>query len=320
MNTNLITSTFQRGQFISCQRIILGFLASLCITFTASVAGAAIIASETFPYTTGADLAGNNLGTGWGGPWSAPENPITKATVIDTSANPLTYSPAGGTTIDGGNQALQVSRDGTASNRAGARQLAAPLQKTFYAGYLYRYDGQEFGGSNNTFTMHLSNSDSNNNSLNFGIRGNTPGSATAPPAGGPQEFIVRSGTGTPPTGAFGGGDVVNGKEYLLLAKLTYSGTNYDQIDVWVDPDVNPGAPDLSLSLTAGTGLTQISHIFFRRAADEAEDIHVADGIILADEFSDILVVPEPASCVFLIGLALGFFGITSRRRLQICLK
>jgi hypothetical protein len=291
-------------------------LACLCIASSGSPAHATVIGSDTFAYATATDLAGNNGGSGWAGAWSATEAAATKATVIDVSGNPLSFTPAGGQPLAGGNQALEVKLDtgATGNHRAGARQLASPLQQTFYAGYLFRYDGTDFGGSNNTFALHLSDSATNQNSFNFGVRGNTPGSATAPPAGGPQEFIVRSGTGTPMAGAFGGGDLVNGKEYYLLAKLTYSGTNYDQIDVWVDPAANPGAPSLTLALPAGTGLTQINHVFFRQAANQAsDDVFVVDRLVIGQSVSDLLV-PEPASLALLISASFGIFGVCYRRR------
>jgi hypothetical protein len=293
----------------------LGLLCLLC----GSSASAAIIASDSFAYPTGSALAGNNGGAGWGGAWTATQSPDTKATVIDASGNPLEFTPAGGLAISGGNEALEVKRDvnTTGNHRAGARALASPLQQTFYAGYLLRYDGPDFGGSNNTFSLHLADSDSNQNSFNFGIRGNTPGSATAPPAGGPQEFIVRSGTGAPVAGAFGGGEVVNGQEYFLLAKLTYSGTNYDQIDVWINPAVNPGAPHLTLSLAPGTGLTQISHLFFRQAAtqpdanDPSIDVFVADGLVISDDVTDVLV-PEPSTVTLIAAFGVVLFCLSAR--------
>ena len=288
-------------------------LACLCVASSGSPAHATVIGSDTFAYATGTDLAGKNGGSGWGGAWSATEAAATKATVIDVSGNPLSFTPAGGQPLAGGNQALEVKLDtGAAGNhRAGARQLASPLQQTFYAGYLFRYDGMDFAGGNNTFTLHLSDSATNQNSFNFGVRGNT---AAVPPAVGPQEFIVRSGTGTPVAGAFGGGDLVNGKEYYLLAKLTYSGTNYDQIDVWVDPAANPGAPNLTLALPAGTGLTQINHVFFRQAANQAsDDVFVADRLVLGQGVSDLLV-PEPTALALLAVASIGIFRVCYRRR------
>jgi hypothetical protein len=316
MNATSI-ATFLRRQGLDYFQLAHGaLLASLCVASWGLPARAAIVANDTFAYATGTDLAGQNGGSGWAGAWSATETAATKATIIDVSGNPLSFTPVGGQAIAGGNQALEVKLDTgmSGNNRAGARQLASPLQQTFYAGYLFRYDGTDFGGGNNTFTLHLSDSATNQSSFNFGVRGNTPGSATAPPAGGPQEFVVRSGTGTPVAGAFGGGDLVNGKEYFLLAKLTYSGTNYDQIDVWVDPPVNPGTPNLTLSLAAGTGLTQINHVFFRQAANQAsDDVFVADGLVIGQSLSD-LIVPEPTALTLLAGACFGLFGLCYRRR------
>jgi hypothetical protein len=316
MNATSVAAFLRIQKLVFIEPAAHALLACLCIASCGLPAEAAIIANDTFAYATGIDLAGNNGGSGWAGAWSATESAATKATIIDVSGNPLSFTPAGGQPMSGGNQALEVKLDTgmSGNNRAGARQLASPLQQTFYAGYLFRYDGTDFGGSNNTFTLHLSDSASNQTSFNFGVRGNTPGSATAPPAGGPQEFVVRSGTGNPVTGAFGGGDLINGKEYFLLAKLTYSGTNYDQIDVWVDPPVNPGAPNLTLSLPAGTGLTQINHVFFRQAANQAsDDIFIADRLVLGQFLSD-LIVPEPTALALFAGAGTGIFGVCYRRR------
>jgi hypothetical protein len=272
------------GAHLVCIVILAALANVLCI----SPAAAAIIAQEDFNYAPG-PLAGNNGGTGWGGAWGTP-GVGSLATVIDVSGNPLAFSPAGGSNLSGGATALQVQPDNPAANiPAGGRPLASPLQQTFYAGYLFRYDGDDFAGGNNTFSLHLSNSETNTTSINFGFRG-------LPTPGG-NEMMVRSGTGAPVAGASGGGEVENGREYLLLAKLSWSGTNYDQAEVWIDPPTTPAAPDLTLSLGAGTGMSAISHVFFRQAANQQSDLYVADRLVLGTEVSDILGVSNPVPSV-----------------------
>ena len=53
---------------------------------------------------------------------------------------------------------------------------------------------------------------------------------------------------------------------------------------------------MTLSLGAGAGLSEISHVFFRQAANQAADLYVADRLIVGTEFADILgpAVPVPS--------------------------
>ena len=140
------------------------------------VCHAALVASETFEsYATGA-LSGQSGGTGWTGGWTAPGAAL-RADVVDTTASPMTFTPAGGSPINGATRALEVQLSAAPSSQlAGVRTLAAPISQTFYVGYLVRYQaGAAWAGANNTFTLHLGTNSSSTTTLNFGIRGDAGG-------------------------------------------------------------------------------------------------------------------------------------------------
>ena len=277
------------------------------------IGSAATLASETFEsYATGA-LSGQGGGAvdGWGGNWG-PSITNPRADVVDTTSNPLVYPIPGGATINGESNAMEVQLTGGATTALCARrQLLTPIAETFYVGYLVRYVGTgTWAGANNTFTLHLGTNATQSAVFNFGIRGN--GDTTA------NEFVLRYGTGAPVTGASTGGQVVNGTDYFLVARMNYAGGLFTSANMWLNPsaidDVDTPSGDASLTFTASFA-NPISHIFFREAVLEADDVLRADEIRIGTTWGDVVPVPEPGSVTLLsLGAAALWIFRRSHRR------
>ena len=287
---------------------------SLGLLATSPSAFASLLASETFEgYLTG-PLSGQNGGTGWTGGWSAP-GAVVRADVVDTTANPMTFTPGGALgTVNGATRALEVALSGTPSSQfAGVRALTTPISETFYVGYLVRYQaGAAWSGANNTFTLHLGTNATQSATFNFGLRGD----AGAP--GNKNEFVLRYGTGTPVTGASTGGQLANGTDYFLVARMNYAGGLFTSANMWLNPsaidDVATPSGDASLTFTTSFA-NPISHIFFREAVLEADDVLRADELRIGTTWGDVVPVPEPGSVTL---LSLGAAALLIFRRGHRC--
>lgn len=255
-------------------------LAIAAIIITPSLASASILAQETFAGYTLAPLNGQGVaGGGWGGAWGAPGN-NTRADVVNPSL---------------GNNALEVQLSGgTANQITGSRPLASSVSQTFYVGYLWSVvtstmngTNSDWAGGNNTFGLHLGTNSSSTTTLNFGSRGGVT-----------DEFMVRYGTGTPVLGAVTGGQVVNDTDYYLVAQVNWDSglLAYTSAKMWVNPtgtdNVDTPAGDASLDFTDFAN--PITHIFWRQAALQNDDILRADNLILGTTWDDV-VIPEPST-------------------------
>jgi hypothetical protein len=260
-------------------------------------ARAAVISQDDFnSYTPAAALTGGVGGTGWGANnWLAPSASTTLATVNNYS----------------GDNKVDVSMTSTATTVAAGRLVGTPITQTFYAGFVVSYFG-DYGtnvfSGNNTFGLILSDLTTPNttvaaNVLNFGLRG------------GANAFGIRGGTAA--AGNTTGGALSPNTDYLLVAKLTYSGGKFDKGDLWVNPGaslVDEIAPGATLSLTAGTGVGVINSVYFRQAANQVGDIYTMNNLILATDWNDIVPIPEPASAsLLLVGGALWLVSRRGRR-------
>ena len=196
----------------------------------------------------------------------------------------MTFTPAGGSPINGATRALEVQLSGAPSSQlAGVRTLAAPISQTFYVGYLVRYQaGASWAGGNNTFTLHLGTNNSSTTTLNFGIRGDT--------AVGSDEFVMRFGTGAPVTGASTGGQVVTGTDYYLVPRVNYGGGAFTSANMWLNPTAsdNTDTPNGDASLT-GFSLREPHHPYlFPQAVLDADDVLRADEIRMGTAWSDVV--------------------------------
>ncbi len=249
----------------------------ICCLGGASGSRAALIAEDSFDYLpAGASLHGKNGGTGWAASW-ATNSLGNVAVTADATGAELAFEPAGGLRIDGASAALDVF--GTVNQPVAHRRIAAPPSGAFYAAYLVRIVSGSWTDTD-TFSIHLANEGGNVNTLNFGLRGGA-------------DFMVRNGTGAPIEGAAWGTASLD-TTYLLVARLRRppGSTTYDQIDLWVDPGLaDSNTPSATLTLTAGEGLANVSHVIIRAAALEGgstPDRVRVDELKLATAWTDII--------------------------------
>jgi hypothetical protein len=272
---------------------VLGATSLAAVACLSSItARADILAQETFEGYTLGPLSGQSGGIGWSGGWSAPGS-VVRADVVS-----------------GASQMLEVQLTAAPSSQfAGVRALATPIVgQSIFVGYTLRYQaGAEWAGANNTFSLHLGTNATATAVLNFGIRGNTtPGS---------DEFMIRLATGAPVAGASTGGQVLNGNDFRLVAQLTWDGAAYNSARMWLDPTAtdNLDTPSGDASLTGFSFSNPITHIFWREAVLDADDVLRADDLTLGTTWGDV-VIPEPsvASLAAVGGLLL--LGRARRRK------
>jgi hypothetical protein len=126
--------------------------------------------------------------------------------------------------------------------------------------------------------------------------------------------VIRYGTGGPVSGASTGGDLVNDTAYYLVARVNWDGSAFASANMWLNPsvsdDVDTPSGDASVTLTTPFA-NPITHIFFRQAVLDANDILRADAITLGTAWTDVVPVPEPASTVLLL---LGGAAVLALRR------
>jgi hypothetical protein len=271
---------------------------------------ASITASEDFQsYAPGTLSSQAGGGIGWTGPWGTTTG---NANVLDTTASPLTYSIVGGGKLNGGSRAMQGSVNTVASGTVlGNRQLASPLTSTFFVSCMMQYSGTGTNAvdGNDTFSFYLSNgAGATANALTFGFRN--------PAAGQSPTFMVRTATGSPPAGGFitPSNGVPAGQAYLAVAQYLWDGTSYSGINAWLNPAYgDSGTPQITQSLTAGSGLTSASYAFFRDFANSTGDAWTVDNLLVGSTWADVVAIPEPNSAVLLtLGAAVG--GLFSLRR------
>ena len=252
-------------------------------------------------YSVG-DIAGQGVAElGWAGSWVAgPAGVGVNSELVDTSASgALSFTPSGGTTIDGGRRALQVyppagvGGDGKTGIVA-TRQLFAPQTGTFYVAYAIKWQSGAFN-TGDTLAIHLTDSATDSSrGFNFGYRG-------LPSTYG---VMCRKGTSNPVAGAFENFSGNTTVRYLVARFEKVTSTNYNKITVWVNPGATSETtlPNGHCQLTGvDSGVASISSVNIRvenlkgpDATSNGDDAVRIDSLALATSFADLMKDPNYA--------------------------
>ena len=107
--------------------------------------------------------------------------------------------------------------------------------------------------------------------------------------------MIRYGTGAPVAGASTGGQLTNNTTYYLVARVNYSGGAFTSANMWLNPSLTDDVdtPNGDASLTGFSFANPITHIFFRQAVLDADDILRADEIKIGTAWSDVVPSAGP---------------------------
>lgn len=256
-------------------------------------AWAGIIASESFSYTAASPLAGKgSAGQGWAGAWE-PGPGIVVGTVVST---PISFTPALGNTLGGGNAVDLTLATSAGSGVAAFRGLFAPQAGTIYVAALLKFTGTM--NTDDAFAINLSELPGNiTNGFGFGFRGLT--TATG------HHFFIRKGEVTP-TGSTQSGygpkmslfSASTGTHYLVVkVEKTVAGGNYNKVTGWINPGSNSEVtlPNGNMQLNGDLGLAAISQVHLGEDNVDTGDSTRVDALALATSFADLMAPAGPGA-------------------------
>lgn len=258
---------------------------------------AALVAYDNFEsYTAGADLDGDNGGTGWQGDWFAqPE--------VDVVSASLAYT-GGSISVNGGSQAVRVNSTSDSLALRQFDQVAIGASSEVYFSFLF----QENSGTSSDF-INLWVSDTNNRNGSGGLGLQSTGS---------ENFStrIRATTGSDFTDLSSTAPV-QGQTYFLVGRFSRDGTQGDPLDplrfdlmeLWINPtSLTLGTPDASVDQSSGIN-GGIQYFGIRTHGVAAPDQYLFDELRIGTSLA--AVVPEPATAALLTG---GLLVLALRRR------
>jgi hypothetical protein len=260
----------------------------VALTLTLPLASAATIAYEGFNYQpAGSDLAGNNGGSGFSGPWTGGGFNVNSSTNYDVSATGLSYSNL---QVSGGS----VETPRTPSNLSG---IYRDLSSTFGAAGTTRYlsfliQPLDFQAAD-WMGIYLRNDV--NDELFIGKGG---GGVT-----GNWVMEARGGGGQVDSGV----SVLANQTYLLVVRMNFI-AGADNVALFVNPDLSLGEPGTPNAVKTDKNLFTVSGInIYSRGGFRLDEIRVGD--TWADVTPTSAEVPEPSSLALMgAGAMLLAFG------------
>ncbi|MDA3872816.1 MAG: PEP-CTERM sorting domain-containing protein [Kiritimatiellae bacterium] len=263
------------------------FLLPLALLAYATHLSADILAQDQFEYTVDDPLNAANGGTGWSGGWNAVDSGTTTHVTVETN--------------NGSSAAHFAGSDPNAKNFA-YRPFGSTLdQDTLYVSYLF-----EFESDGNFFALWLDDttSTSNNHSNvvpNTGLF--TSGDLFA-------RFVG--------TGEITGPTAVSGTPYQLVIEVSKSTPgvteDYTNIRFWVNPENSDlGTPTGTNYTNESTSRSSYDYVGFRGAGNADGDSFWVDDLIIATEWDDVVVIPEPSTVALVLVALVGIAPFLRRR-------
>lgn len=266
---------------------------------------AGVLATDGFEtYNTGqlANVSGDapSGGTGvWNGPWQVDATKLDWVNVVDRS---MTYDN-GSVHVNGGNHAVVLTPNIGGGVLPLSRQFDDQTGDSLYMSFLLQVP---------TFT--------DNEFLQFGFENQSPTpdnniriSGGIEKEGSPK-FFVREKTSS--SSDKYGEALVRTATYFVVLKISKTASNFDQVQLFVNPDSGVEADQLSItSTTSGdVGWGNAKNWLFRTArADDAGEFFYVDQFTLGDTFASVVPVPEPTTGVLML-LGLGGLMMWPRRK------
>jgi hypothetical protein len=272
------------------------FVAALFLgSCAAETCSAALIAYDGFEATTNGGLNTQSGGTGWTSSWSAVSG-------IDANANTLSYSN-GSVAVNGGSRATKIGAT-TDSTNAANRSFASQ-SGTVYFSFLFRADTGTAVDTDDFISFMMNNDTVNTDSAGIGK-----------PNNGSLNLGARVGTSN-------GGDttdsttaLVAGTTYFLVGKVSKTTTNYDRVDLFINPSSNIEPGLASVTDSAMSAFSTISFFSLRTLTVDGTDNYQFDELRVGTTFADVVPlavpVPEPGTMIAL-SLAAGLGYWTKRR-------
>jgi hypothetical protein len=251
-------------------KIVQSLIAATLLAVAAS-SEATIIAYDDFSYQTPVKLSGQNGGTGWGSAWGAIS---PGPNIVDPDTNLVDNSALGFFNQNNPNLAVRSLASSFSGN-----QVFVDFYLQIDNGSLTNNDFLAFWFDS---TLNPGNAD-HTSRPNFGIKADI-GSST--------------------------NNSHLDKTYHIVALLSKTTGNYNQLDLWLNPLVTElSTPDLRT--TGNSGLASFDKIGFRSANLDTGDSVLIDNLRLSTTWNEAMNIPEPATLAL---LGIGFAGIGLRAR------
>jgi len=279
--------------------------AGLAASLVTVQAWAGLICAEGFEsYAAGSQLengagVGGNGGTGWTGAWDVTDAYRANVTI---QAQSLSYV-GGAIQVSGGDKALRLTGfDATGANFVLATRGLPNQTGTTYLSFLFRTTSA--AGVNSDFTQFGLDPTAGNPRASIGHNVNT---AFDPDD---HDFFARV-TTTSGNSTFTGTPSQVNRTYFLVAKFAKTGasTNYNRVDLYVDPTTLTEPAAASATRTGDAGISSLAYFITRVAFLETTDTYFLDEFKVGDTY--LSVTPEPATLAL---AGLGAAVLAARRR------
>jgi len=249
---------------------------------------AAEVATETFDTLTPGDLNNQGSGSGWSGNWTA----TTGLESVIAPGSSLSYTFSEGGTVDGGDQAVELSGNNDGIIR---RQLSSAYSgDELYVSFLVQRSGGTGGDPFDFGVWWLDDQAGgpHSDAPNIGVYDETDDN---------NELMARTGSFNDQSNwAEAGGSSNVGETLFVVGRLSKgndgsSANDFDGWDLWVFDTADASRSIFDFETPDDTGSSgsdadSISHIGIRTAAFEAGDTYIYDDLRVGSKLGDVVPI------------------------------